>query len=77
MEKTAKKNPELVKAVFNKIRQIVELNDETTIDHFKNLRHELSEHKRVHIGSFVLMFKVFRKENFILFDKLEHHDDAY
>lgn len=77
LEKAAKKNPELAKAVFRKIEQITTLNDESTIDHFKNLRPDLSDYKRVHIGSFVLFFQVFRKEKFILFDRLEHHDDAY
>jgi len=75
--KAAKRNPELTWAVFKKIEQITQLNDETTIDHFKNMRHDLSDYKRVHVGSFVLFFKVYRKEKFILFDRLEHHDDAY
>ncbi len=77
LEKAAKKNPELAKAVFKKIGQITQLNDEATIDHFKNLRHDLSDYKRVHAGNFVLMFKVYRKKRFILFDMLEHHNDAY
>lgn len=75
--KAAKRNPELTKAVFRKIEQITQLNDETTIEHFKNMRHDLSDYKRVHVGSFVLFFKVCRKEKFILFCRIEHHDDAY
>ena len=75
--KAAKRNPELTRAVFRKIEQITQLNNETTIDHFKNMRHDLSDYKRVHVGSFVLFIKVYRKEKFILFDKLDHHDDAY
>lgn len=77
LEKTAKKNPPLAKEVFKKIRQITKLNDESTIGHYKNLKHDLSGFKRVHVGNFVLMFKVFKERNFILFDRLEHHDDAY
>ncbi len=77
LRKAAKRNPALAKAVFAKIEQVTQLNDESTIDHYKNLRHDLSDYKRVHIGSFVLFFRVFKKERFILFDRLEHHDDAY
>ena len=77
LEKAAKKNPELAKSVYKKIEQITQLNDESTIDHFKNLRHDLKDYKRVHVGSFVLMFKIYRERKFILFDRLEHHDDAY
>lgn len=77
MEKASQRNPALAKAVYKKVGQITQLNDETTIDHFKNLRHDLSGYKRVHVGSFVLFFKVFKAENFILFDRLAHHDDAY
>ncbi len=75
--KVSKRNPSLAAAVYKKIRQIVDLNDETTIDHFKNLRHGLSDYKRVHVGHFVLFFQVLKKEKFILFVKLDHHDDAY
>ena len=77
LEKAAKKNPELAKSVYKKIEQITQLNDESTIDHFKNLRHDLKDYKRVHVGSFVLMFKIYREKRFILFDRLGHHDDAY
>ncbi len=77
LEKTSRKNPQLARAVYRKIEQITQLNDETTIDHFKNLKHGLSDLKRVHVGNFVLMFKVFKERKFILFDRLEHHDDAY
>ncbi len=77
LEKASKKNSALAKSVFKKIEQITQLNDETTIDHYKNLRHGLSDYKRVHVGNFVLMFKVYKKEKVILFDRLEHHDDAY
>ena len=63
--------------LMKKIESIAD-SDEFTIEHYKNLRHELKEFKRVHVGgSFVLFFRVFRKEKFILFQKLEHHDDAY
>ena len=64
----------LFRAVQKKINQIAVL-DECEIEHFKNLRGELSDHKRVHVGSFVLFFKL--DGDYIIFDRLEHHDKAY
>jgi len=69
-----KKNPVLFREVQRKINQIASL-DETTIQHFKNLKGSQSEYKRVHIGSFVLFFKL--EGDTIIFDRLVHHDDAY
>ena len=78
LRKLSRKNPELAKATYKKIHQIVDLNDEITIDHFKNLRHGLSVYKRVHVArSFMLLFRVLKEQNFILFVRLEHHDNVY
>lgn len=73
----AKRDKKLAEMLNKKVREII-ASDEYAIEHYKNLRHGLSEYKRVHIGKhFVLLFKVFKKENFILFDKFAHHDHAY
>lgn len=72
--KLKRKDPALYVAVKNKIDQISWL-DELTIGHFKNLRGNLKEYKRVHVGSFVLFFKL--KGDVIIFDRFAHHDDAY
>ena len=73
----AKKDQKMTKAINKKIKQII-LSDESTIDHYKNLQNEMSNYKRVHIMKhFVLLFKVYRNENFILFDKFDHHDKIY
>lgn len=38
----------------------------------------MKDRKRVHInGSFVLGFKVFKEEKFILFVDFDHHDNVY
>lgn len=72
-----KKDKTTTEQLYKKIKQII-ASDEFTIEHYKNLRHDLSDYKRVHVaGSFVLLFKFFKKEKFILFDKFKHHDDAY
>jgi YafQ family addiction module toxin component len=73
----AKRDKATAEALHKKINQIIAC-DESTIDHYKNLRHDLKEYKRVHVaGSFVLLFRVFKKENHILFEKFKHHDDVY
>lgn len=72
-----KKDRKRYEAVLKKIEEIVS-RDNTTIDYYKNLKHDLKEYKRVHIDrSFVLIFKAFKKDKFILFDRLKHHDDVY
>lgn len=77
LPKLAKRDKALTMQVNKKIKEITS-SDEYTIEHYKNLRNDLSDQKRVHVGgSFVLLFRVFKKEKFILFDRLEHHDTAY
>jgi len=77
LSKLQKKDKERVEIFFKKVEEIVS-RDEITIDYYKNLKHDLKYYKRVHIDkSFVLIFRVFKKENFILFEKLKHHDDIY
>ena len=77
LSKLFKKDRKRYEVTLKKVEEI-SLRDEITIDYYKNLRHDLKEYKRVHIDkSFVLIFKVFKKEKFILFDKLKYHDDIY
>lgn len=72
-----RKEKELIKAVLNKMAEICS-QDKDTINHYKNLRNDLSDYKRVHImKSFVLLFQVKYDENKIIFLELTHHDDAY
>ncbi|MDD4250792.1 MAG: hypothetical protein PHX27_01215 [Candidatus ainarchaeum sp.] len=73
----AKKDQKITEAINKKIKQIIS-SDDFTINHYKNLKYEMSDYKRVHIMKhFVLLFKVFKEENFILFDKFDHHDKIY
>jgi mRNA-degrading endonuclease RelE of RelBE toxin-antitoxin system len=72
-----KKDKLLYESVFKKINEIIS-RDEITIDFYKNLRYDLKEYKRVHVlKSFVIIFKVFKKEKFILFERVDHHDNVY
>ena len=73
----SKRDMVFCEAVNKKIKEIIN-NSAATINHYKNLRHDLSDNKRVHVyKSFVLTFKVKKEINFIYFEKLEHHDDIY
>ena len=73
----SKRDKGFCEAVNKKVREIIS-NNATTIDHYKNLRYDLSDNKRVHVHkSFVLTFKVRKDINFIYFEKLRHHDDVY
>ena len=74
LDKLGHKDKALAVAVGKKITQIISC-DESEINHFKNLRGDLSDHKRVHVGSFVLFFRI--EGDVIIFDRFEHHDNAY
>lgn len=74
LDKLAHRDKALAIAIRNKIAQIIH-SDIAFIEHFKNLRGNLKDCKRVHVRSFVLMFKI--EGDTLIFDKFEHHDDAY
>jgi YafQ family addiction module toxin component len=77
IQKLCKKDKKRVEIINKKIKQIINC-DDVSIEHYKNLRHDLKEFKRVHIdASFVLIFKVDIKENHILFVDFDHHDNIY
>ncbi len=77
LKKLFKKDKTRYEILMKKIDQIISL-DENTIQHYKNLRHDLSDRKRVHIDkSFVLTFSFDRKKKFILFLDFDHHDNIY
>ena len=71
LKKLAKKDKVLYEAVMKKIEQIVNVDP----DHYKNLKYDLKEEKRVHIGHFVLTFML--KEGKIFFEDFDHHDNIY
>ena len=77
LEKISKKHKSLYEATLKKMEEIIS-RDSQTIDYYKNLRHDLSDFKRVHVYKhYVLFFKVNKEKNSIYFQKLRHHDEAY
>ena len=72
-----KKDKNRYEILMKKITQISNC-DGTELDHFKNLRHDLSDEKRVHVDkSFVLTLRVDHQRKLILFLNFDHHDAAY
>ena len=59
--------------ILDKIQEIINSDPE----HYKNLRHDLKEFKRVQIGSFVLVFKFVKSEDKLYFEDFDHHDKIY
>jgi len=74
MVKLEKKNQALYDQLKKKINEIIQVSE---IDHYKNLRYDLKEFKRAHVGSFVLVFKYNKQKNFVYFDDFDHHDNVY
>lgn len=77
IRKLVKKDKKKVEIINKKIKEIIN-SDKDSIKHYKNLRYDLSDYKRVHIDkNFVLVFKVEIIDNFILFVDFDHHDKVY
>lgn len=74
LSKLKNKDPVLFTAAQNKIAQIAAY-DKSAFEHLKNLRHDLSDFKRVQVGSFILFFRL--EGDKIIFERFKHHDDAY
>ena len=74
LSKLKRKDPTLFIAIQKKICQIASF-DNNAVQHFKNLRRDLKDYKRVHIKSYVLIFKI--EGNTLIFAKFCHHDEAY
>lgn len=74
IDKPERKDRNLAISLNKKIKQIIAC-DNVSIQHFKNLKHDLSNFKRVQIGSFVLVFRL--KNNVIIFEDFDHHDMIY
>tara|TARA_Y100000310_G_C20665189_1_gene807083 strand:+ start:744 stop:1010 length:267 start_codon:yes stop_codon:yes gene_type:complete len=71
-EKLAKKDKRQLGAVYKKIRRV--LDDPY---HFKPLRGDKKGSRRVHIGSFVLIYEIKENKNLVKFLDYDHHDKIY
>jgi len=72
--KLSKKDKNRFEAVMKKIEEVVTSGD---IEHYKNLRYDMKDSKRVHIGHFVLVFSYDKANDFLSFEDYDHHDNIY
>ncbi len=71
-KKLNKKDKKQLEAITKKIQQIL-----TDPYQFKPLKHPLEGLRRVHIGSFVLIYEIIENSNKVRILKYKHHDLAY
>lgn len=45
--------------------------------HFKPLRNPMQNYRRVHIGSYVLIYSINENSKTIIIERYKHHDEAY
>ena len=74
LKKLFKKDKKLYEQVLKKIEEII---NSYNVENYKNLRYNLKDHKRTHIGHFVLVFRFNKEENLISFEDFEHHSKVY
>jgi mRNA-degrading endonuclease RelE of RelBE toxin-antitoxin system len=72
--KLSKKDKNRFEAVLKKIDEVVSSGD---IEHYKNLRHDMKDSKRVQLGHFVLIFSYDKSNDFVSFEDYDHHDIIY
>ena len=72
--KLSKKDKNSYEAVMKKIQEVV---DSPNVEHYKNLRYDMKDSKRVHIGHFVLVFSYDKSKDFVSFEDYDHHDKIY
>lgn len=72
--KLEKKNKQLYENLLHKMNEVIHSEN---VEHYKNLRYNMSDSKRVHIGHFVLVFKFEKINNLIIFSDFDHHDNIY
>ncbi len=74
LNKLSKKDRVIYEQVLKKIDEII---NSPNVEHYKNLKYDLKDKKRVHVGSSVLVFKFIKGENKIFFLDYDHHDIIY
>ncbi len=72
--KLSKKDRKLYEQLLKKIDEIMSTSD---VNHYKNLRYDMKDSKRVHIGHFVLIFQYDETMDAINLDYFDHRDRIY
>ena len=76
-KKLAKLYKKQRKLFYSIMKKIVEIVNSADVGSYKNLKAPMQRFKRVHFGSFVLIFKYDKSNDRLTFVEFEHHDKAY
>lgn len=71
-KRLAKKNPNQLEAITKKLEEIVE-----NPHRFKPLSNTMKRFRRVHFGSYVLIFSINEKNKTVVLEDFDHHDEIY
>jgi mRNA interferase RelE/StbE/toxin YoeB len=71
-KKLQKKDPAQFDCLTKKVREILE-----NPQQFKPLKSPMQQMRRVHIGSFVLVYDIDEARNVVTIRRYEHHDCVY
>ena len=74
LRRLGKKDKPIHDQILKKIDEIINCQD---VDHYKNLRYDMKNSKRAHIGHFVLVFQYDKATDTVNFDDFDHHDKIY
>ncbi|HIH42841.1 TPA: addiction module toxin RelE [Candidatus Woesearchaeota archaeon] len=74
LKKLGKRDKLLHERVLAKMDEVINSYD---VEHYKNLKYNMKDSKRVHVGSFVLIFQFDKNNSEINFDDFDHHDVIY
>ncbi|ODS34856.1 hypothetical protein BEH94_09900 [Candidatus Altiarchaeales archaeon WOR_SM1_SCG] len=72
LRKVYKKDRKQWNGIKGKMDEIVE-----NPHHYKPLSNKLKNRRRVQIGSYVLVFKIYEQEKVVKFIDYDHHDNIY
>ena len=72
LKKLVKKDPVSFAYITKKIEEIRE-----NPYHFKPLRSPMQNFRRVHIGSYVLVYSIDEKRKAVIIERYKPHDEAY
>ncbi len=70
--KLVKKNPKQLQAITKKLEEIAE-----NPHRFKPLSNIMKGFRRVHFGSFVLVYSIDEKNKVVVLEDYDHHDKIY
>ena len=74
LNKLSKKDKNLYEQILKKIEEVIK---SSNIEHYKNLRYDMKDSRRVHIGHFILVFSFDKAREFVSFEDFDHHDRIY